>query len=556
MTATTRALTAALGLFLVLAAPAAGQDAKRLVIGIAQYPGTLHPLFESQMAKSYVLAMTRRPFTTYDADWNLVCMLCTELPDRDKGTAKDVITPSGEEGMAITYTIRPDAVWGDGTPVTTDDVMLTYRLGRQEATGFTNLELFRRIEAIEVVDDKTFTLIIDQRTCEYRGLSDLHVLPAHLEDPVAAEAGAYRNRTLYDRDSTNPGLWFGPYRVAAVQPGVAITLERNPLWYGAAPHFDEIVVRAVENTAALMANLLAGDIDMIAGETGLTLDQALSFEARAGDAFAFVYQPGLIYEHIDLNLDNPLLQDVRVRRALLHALDREALNERLFSGRQPAAHGNVNPLDEVYNADVPTYAFDPQRARALLDEAGFQAGPDGLRAGPDGTPLRLEIMTTAGDKSRELVQQVLQSMWRDIGVDVTIRNQQARVFFGETVSRRAFEAMAMFAWISSPRNIPFTTLHSSMIPSPENGWGGQNYTGYADARMDAVLEDLRTTCEPDANQALWDEMQELYARDLPALPLYFRANSFVLPTWLEGVRPTGHQFPTTLWVEDWRRAGA
>lgn len=555
MTVAMRYLAAVLGLILTVAGPAGAQDQKRLVIGIGQFPGTLHPLFESQMAKSYVLAMARRPFTTYDADWELVCMLCTDLPDRAKGTARDIVTPSGAEGMAITYTIHPDAVWGDGTPVTTRDVMLTWELGRQEGTGFTNLELFRRIEAVEVQDDKTFTLITDQRTCEYRGLSDFHVLPAHLETEAAVDIAAYRNRTLYDRDSANPGLWFGPYRVKSVQPGVAITLERNPLWHGDPPHFDEIVVRAVENTAALMANLLAGDIDMIAGEDGLTLDQALSFETRAGADFTFVYHPGLIYEHIDLNLDNPALADVRVRRALLHALDRDALNERLFSGRQPAAHGNVNPLDAVYNPDIPTYAFDPTRARALLDEAGFAAGPDGMRAGPDGAPLRLEIMTTAGNKSRELVQQVLQSMWREVGVEVTIRNQPARVFFGETVSRRDFDAMAMFAWISSPRNIPFTTLHSSMIPTPANGWGGQNYTGYADARMDTILEDLRTTCEEDANQALWDEMQTLYARDLPALPLYFRASSFILPKWLEGVRPTGHQFPTTLWVETWRRAG-
>jgi peptide/nickel transport system substrate-binding protein len=526
---------------------------ERLVIGISQYPTSFHPSFESHLARSYINGMTRRPVTSYDADWTLICMLCVELPDLAKGTARDVITPSGKEGRAITYTLDPQARWGDGTPMTTRDVMFTWEIGRNEATGVTNFELFRRIEAVEIVDEKTFTLITDERTCEYQGINDFEILPSHLEGEVAADPGLYRERTLYDRDTANPGLWNGPYRVKSVQPGSAVVLERNPEWWGKAPAFDEIEVRVIENTAALMANLLAGDIDMISGEIGLTLDQALSFEQRVGDQFRFVYTPGLIYEHIDLNLSNPLLADVRVRRAMLHAIDREAINARLFDGRQPPAHGNVNPLDAVYFEGVPRYAFDPAAARALLDEAGFTPGADGIRTNAAGEKLRFEIMTTAGNKTRELVQQVLQSMVRDVGIELVIRNQPPRVLFGETLNRRQFDAMAMFAWISAPRNIPRTTLHSEMIPSEANSWGGQNYTGYANPRMDEILEALKFACEPEENQALWNELQTLYATELPALPLYFRANADVLPPWLEGVRPTGHMESSTLWVESWTR---
>ena len=111
----------------------------------------------------------------------------------------------------------------------------------------------------------------------------------------------------------------------------------------------------------------------------------------------------------------------------------------------------------------------------------------------------------------------------------------------------------MFAWISSPRNIPWTTLHSSMIPSDSNGWGGQNYPGYASAEMDGILDRLKFECEPARNQALWNRLQTLYAEDLPALPLYFRSNADILPPWLKGVRPTGHMEPSTLWVEEWSR---
>ena len=134
-----------------------------------------------------------------------------------------------------------------------------------------------------------------------------------------------------------------------------MVLERNPTWWGEEPAFDRIVVRTIENTAALEQNLLAGEVDYIPGETGLPLDQAIALERRHGDRYRIMFQPGLFYEHIDLKLDNPALSDVRVRRALLHAIDREQISERLFQGRQPVVHNTVNPLDEVYSDNYPKY---------------------------------------------------------------------------------------------------------------------------------------------------------------------------------------------------------
>ncbi|MDJ0686670.1 MAG: peptide ABC transporter substrate-binding protein [Alphaproteobacteria bacterium] len=538
----------------VATAPAVSHAKDTLVIGISQFPSTLHPSFDSMLSKEYVNGMARQKLTIIDHDWEIACLLCMELPNLEKGTARFETTPDGADGLAVDYTLRDDAVWGDGTPITTKDVLFTWEVGRTPEVGVSNQELFRRILSIDAHDDKRFTVHLDRRSCSYEGLADFELIPEHIERAAFEVPADYRKRTAYDRDPTNPALWNGPYRVTGVQPGVSITLEVNPRWTGQKPHFNRIIVRAIENTAALTANLLSGDIDMIAGELGLTIDQALSFERRHGDDYQIVYRSGLIYEHIDLNLENPLLQDVRVRRALLHAIDREAMNKQLFDGRQPTAHGGVNPLDSVYYDGVPKYAFDPDRARALLEEAGWTPGPDGVRRNAEGATLRLEIGTTAGNKTRELVQQVLQSQWKDVGVAVGIKNEPARVFFGETVSKRQYDSMAMFAWLSSPQNIPRSTLHSEEIPMEENGWSGQNYTSYRNPRMDEIIDDLELVCEEDANQALWNEMQMIYATDLPALPLYYRAQAHIMPTWLTGLRPTGHQFPSTIWVQEWNVA--
>lgn len=99
--------------------------------------------------------------------------------------------------------------------------------------------------------------------------------------------------------------------------------------------------------------------------------------------------------------------------------------------------------------------------------------------------------------------------------------------------------------------MPRSTLHSEEIPTADNGWSGQNYTGFDNAEMDRVIDALEVECGEARQKELWRGLQVLYAEELPVIPLYFRANAFIMPKWLEGVTPTGHQYPTTLWVEDW-----
>ncbi len=542
-------LVAAVFVLVHCAVPARAKD--ELVIGISQFPNNFNPVIGSMLAKSYILAMARRPITIYDADWKLICVLCTELPDLEKGTAQFEETKDGKPGIAVTYTLRPNLSWGDKTPITTKDVVFTWKVGRNKKTGVGNYELYRRITHIDVKNENTFTLHLDKRSCDYQAINGFQLLPAHIEEPNFKDPAEYRNRTAYDSNTTNPGLWFGPYRISKVVQGSYVVLEKNPMWTGSKPKFKRITIKAIEKTAALTANLLSGSIDYIAGEMGLALDQALEFEKQHGKRFQFVYKPSLVYEHADINLANPVLADRRVRQALLHGLDREGITKQLFAGKQPVAHGSVSPLDSVYNPDVPKYDYDPKRAKALLKEAGWVKKRGGILHNAKGERLQIEFMTTAGNKSRELVQQVMQSMWRQIGIDVRIRNQPPRVYFGQTVRKRKFKGLAKFAWLSAPRNIPLTTLHSTRIPGDDNGWSGQNYTGYNNERMDKIIDDMQVVCEPDKNRALWHEMQTLYSTDLPALPLYFRASAFIFPKWLKGVTPTGHQYTSTHWVEDW-----
>ena len=521
-----------------------------LVIGVSQFPASFHPNFEALTVKYYVLNLATRPITAYDENWKTVCLLCTTLPTIENGGAVETDLGDGKKGISVTYTLHPDARWGDGTPVTTKDVEYTIEIGKNPESGIISAEFYRRVLSVEVIDDKTFTLHMDRLDYKYNDLS-LYLIPEHIDRPTFSEPSEYRTRNSYDTNPYNPGLYLGPYRIVNIVPSSHVEYERNEHWWGPRPHFDKIVIRTIENTAALEANLLSGSIDYISGMLGLTLNQALTMEKRHGEDYQFVYRPGLIYEHVELDLENPILADNRVRRALIHAIDRQAISDQLFEGKQPVADVFVNPLDPAYDPDVARYDYDAAIARQLLDEAGWTTMVDGVRHNDQGEPLQLEFGTTAGARVRETIQQVLQGQWKEVGIDVRIRNEPARVFFGETVSKSQFTGLAMFAWISDPESSPRTTLHSTEIPTAENNWQGSNFTSYQNAEMDELIDQLEVTLDTKARLQLWSRIQQLYVADLPVLPLYFRSSPFVIPKWLKGIRPTGNTSTTTLWVEDW-----
>src|SRR5262249_5571776 len=175
---------------------------------------------------------------------------------------------------------------------------------------------------------------------------------------------------------------------------------------GDRPSFDRITVRAIENTAALEANLLSGDIDMIDGELGLSLDQALAFERRHGDRYTVLYKPGLTYEHIDVNLDNPILADLRVRQALLLGIDRPAAAPvgagggakgwLRRAGRRPG--GGARGLARVWSQATggPPCGGEAGKGPPACAQPGRMPGAVGFRQNAQGQPVRLSFMTTAG----------------------------------------------------------------------------------------------------------------------------------------------------------------
>ncbi|WP_295138033.1 peptide ABC transporter substrate-binding protein [uncultured Reyranella sp.] len=535
-----------------LAPPASlkAQVKDELVVAMTQMPGTWNPIISSMLAKSLIANMTARPVTAYDADWKLVCLVCTELPTIENGKARVIDLADGKKGMEIDVELR-DMRWGDGTPVTARDVEFTLEVGKHPLSGVASSDGYKRIIKLDVKDDRRFTMTIDRVTFDYNSIG-LQLLPAHIEKPIFdANPAEYRNKTAYDTQSTNPGLGFGPFRLTEIVPGSRVVLEQNPTWTGEKPHFKRITVRIIENTAALEANLLSGSVDYVLGELGLSLDQAIAFEKRHKDKYNVIYKPALIWEHIDVNLDNKLLADRRVRQAMLLAIDRKAISEKLFEGKQPIAHGGISELDPMFSPAARQYAYDAAAARKLLDEAGFSTLRNNVRQNAAGEKLSIELGTTAGNRVRELVAQVIQSQLRQVGIEVRLKAEPPRIFF-DAMGKRTYSGLGMYAWVQRPEGVPRSSLHSKEIPSAANGWSGQNYPGYANPEMDKALDAAERELDAVKRRALFAEIQKLAADDLPSLPLFFRVDPFVIPKPLKGVTPTGTLNSSTLWVERWR----
>jgi peptide/nickel transport system substrate-binding protein len=447
---------------------------------------------------------------TADDKMNAVPVLAAEIPTLENGGVK----LRADGGMDVTWKLRPGVKWHDGQPHTSADVKFTVDAINKGDWKPESTDGFDRIASVDTPDSLTAIVHYKEVYAPYEMQFFRGTLPKHLLEGRDIDKANDYNRAP---------LGTGPYRIAEWKTGEYVLLERVPsYWRGPEfPKIKRILFRFVANTTTRVNQLRAGEVHVVAL---LPWDKVRELTAIPTLRLNHVLGNG--YEHVTLNERGfPPFADVRVRRAIAHAIDRDAIVRTILDGQVTVVNGPIQPLSWAYEPNVTTYAYDPAKARALLDEAGWTLGPDGVRR-KDGKPLTFTLITQAGYAIRENTAQAIQRQLKDVGVNV-----QVKLIDGTSISSVWFsgEFEAFLHWWQLGPD-PELTLMFAADRSPP---AGRNVDYYKDDTLTKMLYASDRTVDRAQRADLLKAAQRRIAEMAVEIPLYNTAKVDAVPASLQ-----------------------
>jgi peptide/nickel transport system substrate-binding protein len=415
--------------------------------------------------------------------------------------------------MDVTWKLRPGVTWHDGYPHTSADVKFTADAMIKGDWKPESTDGFDRITSVDTPDSLTAVVHYKEVYAPYQMQFLRGTLPKHL-----LEGRDIDKATDYNR---NP-MGTGPYRVAEWKTGEYVLLEKVPhYWRGAEfPKISRILFRFLTNTTTRINQLKAGEVHLV---PLVPWDKVRELKAVPSVRLNQVLGNG--YEHVTLNERRfPPFADVRVRRALAHAIDRELLVRTILDGLVTTVNGPIQPPSWAYEPNVATYDFDPAKARAMLDDAGWKTGADGIRV-KDGKRLAFTIITQAGFAIRENVAQAIQKEFKDVGVDA-----QVKLLDGTSISPVWFsgEFDAMLHWWQQGADPEITTFYAADKIPP----AGRNIDYLNDAELTKLLYASDRTVDRAQRRELLRQAQKRVAELVPELFLYNTSKIDAVPATL------------------------
>ena len=407
-------------------------------------------------------------FTVFDSLWQLdpkgafIPNLATEIPTQANGGIS-------ADGRTWTIKLRDGVTWHDGTPFTAADVVFTLETLMNPKVAVRSRNGHDHVAKYEAPDDHTIKITLKDDYAPYLvSWQKTSIVPKHILEKEADINTASFN--------TNP-VGTGPYVFKTRVAGSHIEFAPNPKYHRGAPKLTSLIQKYVPDQQTLYAQYQTGEadiFDVIQGIPPLLYSRAKQI---AGTSIQMTAQP--FVEFIYFNCGKPQFADKRVRQALYMAVDKKGWAEAVYYGLPSPTLSWLPPSHWAYNKSLKDPGFDPKKAAALLDAAGWTVGADGVRA-KDGMPLAFTMSTTAGNKSREQAQQLVQQNWKKIGVAMTIKNMPASVVWGDYTVKSQFDTL-MVAW--DPAAVSRPRLHR---PHPQQ----------ADPRQDRHRLELRPVREP------------------------------------------------------------
>jgi peptide/nickel transport system substrate-binding protein len=408
------------------------------------------------------------------------------------GLAKRWETP---DPLTYVFHLHPGVRFHDGRPLTSRDVKWTFDSLIQGKILTSKADTYRLVDRIDAPDDLTVVF--------------------HLKEPFAPLLWNLSEGAIgivpYGSGSeiTRKPIGSGPFRFVSAELDKEVVLERNPDYWGDKPLIGRVRFLVVpdENTIALELRKGSADAAMNAVNSDVVL--TLEREPR----LAVLRAPGTVIAYLAFNLRDPILQDVHVRQAIAYAIDRQPIVDYLLRGFARTAASVLPPESWAYDRQVPTYSHDPDKARQLLDAAGYH----------DNNGVRFHLtMKTSSQESTRLLVAVLQQQLRDVGIVLDIRTFEFATFYAD-VSKGLFQLYSM-RWIGGNEDpdIFEYVFHSSKVP-PKGG----NRGFYRSARVDALIDQARREADPHIRKELYAEIQQILAEEVPAINLWYLDNVLI-----------------------------
>ncbi len=427
--------------------------------------------------------------------------------------------------LELTFKLRRDVKWHDGRPFTADDVVFTYQAMINPKTPAPFKEGFLLVKDVEALDPYTVRVRYDKPYARAVETWGTYILPKHLLESFAA-AG-----TLRESPQNSRPVGTGPYRFQEWKPGEKVVLVANPDYYEGRPYLGRVVYRVIPSQATIFLELKAQGVDYVSTLTGIQYARQTEYPAFRKAYHKYRY-PASDYTFLGFNLRDPRFADRRVRQAFAHAINKQELIDGVRLGLARETSGPIRPETWAYTDDVVHFAYDPEKAKALLAEAGWKdRDGDGLVEDRDGKPFTLTIRTNQGNDERKKIAEIVQQRLKDVGIQADIQLIEWAAFIKEFVKPRRFEVIVLGLGTGNDPD-QFVVWHSS-----QRGPDQMNRTGYANPEVDALLEAGRQSCVQKDRVRYYHRIQEILAEDLPMIFLYNRDSLPVVASRIRGVSP-------------------
>lgn len=486
------ALSCALGTMACAPAPAA--DPRTIVVSMTTGPNNLDPRFGTDDASAKVHQLIFDNLVELDEHLRVVPRLAASLEHPDP--------------LTYIVSVRRGVRFHDGRPLTAEDVVFTFNQFLDPGMVSPRKGGYRELRSVVARDEWTVVFTLKQPFASF---------PINLMMPILPRGSG--------PDVRDHPIGTGPYRFVRHEVDDHIELRANQDYWGGAPRNTGLILKIVPDDVMRGLELRKGTIDLVVND----LAPDIVHQLRGDGRLQVVEGPGVDYQYVGLNVRDPRLQDVRVRRALAHAIDREAIVRYLRRGLAAPASGLLSPLSWAAASDVPSFAYEPARARALLDEAGYP-DPDG-----GGPAMRFGLsLKVSNTEFNRLQSSVIQQNLRDVGIALDVRTYEFATLYADVLAGnfQLFTLQWTAGALADP-DILRRVFHSGQVPPV-----GFNRGRYANAEVDALLDEANRLEDSPRRLDVYARAQRLLAADVPYVSLWYKTNVAVARAGLTGVRLT------------------